>query len=232
MAYDPRSFPPFAVTVDIVLFTVSDTLEILLVERGGPPFEGAMALPGGFVAPDESVTDAAWRELAEETGLDGDLLKGVHLEQLATFGAVDRDPRMRVVSVAYVGMCSVRPELLAGTDARDAVWVDVTQLRELAFDHAEIIATGLERVRAKLEYTTLATSLAGEDFTLGDLHRIYEVVWGIELDLANFRRKVLATDGFVEPTWQKRVSPAGGAPAAVYRAGTATHLSPPLVRPQ
>lgn len=231
MTYDPHSFPPFAVTVDIVLFTVSDTLEILLVERGGPPFEGAMALPGGFVTPDESVTEAAWRELAEETGLEGDLLKGVHLEQLATFGAVDRDPRMRVVSVAHVGLCSVRPELLAGTDARDAVWVDVSDIPELAFDHDEILATGLERVRAKLEYTTLATSLAGDDFTLRDLHRIYEVVWGIELDLANFRRKVLATDGFVERTGQKRMSPAGGAPAAVYRAGTATHLSPPLVRP-
>lgn len=231
MTYDPRSFPPFAVTVDIVLFTVADALEILLVERDTSPYAGALALPGGFVKPDESIDGAAWRELGEETGLDETLLPGVHLEQLATFGAVDRDPRMRVVSVAYLGMTALRPELRAGTDARDAVWTDVEALPSLAFDHAEIVEIGLRRIRSKLEYTTLATSLAGDEFTLGDLHRIYEAVWGVDLDLANFRRKVLAIDSFVIPTGEKRVSAAGGAPAAVYRAGTATHLAPPLVRP-
>lgn len=231
MTYDPGSFPPFAVTVDIVLFTVADTLEILLVERDVAPFAGTTALPGGFVKPDESIDAAAWRELGEETGLDERLLPGVHLEQLATFGAVDRDPRMRVVSVAYLGLTPLRPELKAGTDARDAVWTELAALPSLAFDHAEIIETGLQRIRSKLEYTTLATSLAGDDFTLGDLHRIYEAVWGVNLDLANFRRKVLGIDGFVIPTGEKRISPAGGAPATVYRAGTAVHLTPPLVRP-
>ncbi|MDH3499655.1 MAG: NUDIX hydrolase [Acidimicrobiia bacterium] len=231
-SYDPAEFPPFAVTVDIVLLTVADEFSVMLVRRGVDPFAGVLALPGGFVLPDESVEDAAHRELAEETGLSASALPGVHLEQLATFGDVGRDPRMRVVSVAYLGLSRLTPLPTAGTDAADAQWLPVSTALagHLAFDHREMLEAAVERVRAKLEYTTLATTLAGEAFTLGDLHRIYEIVWNEELDLANFRRKVLATDGFVESTGAKRVSTAGGAPATVYRRGSGTLLNPPLSR--
>ena len=231
-SYDPRSYPPFAVTVDIVLLAVSHELSVLLVTRGEEPHKGAAALPGGFVRADESIDAAAHRELAEETGLSAAELPGVYLEQLATFGAVERDPRMRVVSIAYLGLSRSLPETAAATDAAAAGWKPVAQALSdgLAFDHSAIIETGVARARAKLEYTTLATNLAGDDFTLGELHHIYEVVWGESLDLANFRRKVLATPGFVEATGKRRVSASGGAPAAVYRAGGATALVPPLSR--
>ncbi len=230
--YDPGAFPPFAVTVDVVVLTVSDVFEVLLVERGADPYAGMLALPGGFVLENESLDVAARRELVEETGIDEEALPGVFFEQLATFGEPDRDPRMRVVSVTYLGIGRFRPDPTAGTDAAGARWVPVDEaLRaELAFDHGHILATAVERARAKLEYTTVATAFAGDDFTLGDLHAIYETVWGERLDLANFRRKVLATKGFVEATGERRVSAAGGAPAAVYRVGGGATLSPPLVR--
>lgn len=230
--YDPAEFPPFAVTVDIVLLTVADTLNVMLIRRGGEPFAGVPALPGGFVQADESIDEAAHRELVEETGLAPGDLPGVHLEQLGTFGAVRRDPRMRVVSVAYLGLSPSSPTPVAGSDAAAAHWVPVADALAdgLAFDHHEILEAAVERARAKLEYTTLATTFVGDEFTLGELHRVYETVWGDELDLANFRRKVLATEGFVEPTGDRRVSPLGGAPAAVYRAGRGTALVPPLGR--
>jgi 8-oxo-dGTP diphosphatase len=232
VGYDPQDFPPFAVTVDIVVLTVTDQLEVLLVKRGGEPFRGCLALPGGFVLPAESVDDAAWRELHEETGISPADLPDVHLEQLATFGAVDRDPRMRVVSVAYLALSPTRPVPTAGTDAADADWTPVTEAlgEALAFDHAEILACGVERARAKMEYTTLAATLAGPEFTLGELQHISETTWGQRLERANFRRKVLTTPGFVEPTGRRRRGSSGGAPAAVYRAGYGDLLNPPLVR--
>lgn len=232
--YDPASYPPFAVTVDIVVLTVTDVLEVLLVERGAEPQVGSLALPGGFVRADESVDDAAWRELAEETGVGAAALPGVHLEQLATFGAVDRDPRMRVVSVAHVALSPAQPAPAAGSDAAGATWLPVDDaLRTgLAFDHDDILRAGVERARAKLEYTTLATTLAGETFTMGELQHVYEATWGRPLERANFRRKVLATPGFVEPTGGRRTGRAGGAPATVYRAGGGEVLLPPLMRPE
>lgn len=231
-SYRPEDFPQFAVTVDIVLLSVADSLRVLVVERGVEPFRGRLALPGGFVQIDESVDAAARRELREETGLDINGMSGTHLEQLGTFGAVNRDPRMRVVSVAYLGLTSQELEPRHGTDAADAQWITVAAAKRsrLAFDHREILYAAVERARAKLEYTTLAATLAGPDFTLGELHRIYEVVWGTKLDLGNFRRKVLATHGFVEPTGVRRVSPSGGAPASVYRRGSGTELIPPIRR--
>lgn len=232
--YDPRDFPPFAVTVDIAVFALGDEgLTVLLVERGVEPFAGRWALPGGFVGPDESVDDAAWRELREETGIGADEIPGVHLEQLATFGAVDRDPRMRVVSVAYAALSPHRPEPTPGTDAAGASWIPVADVKakRLAFDHAEILAAALERVRSKLEYTTLATRLAGAEFTLGELQQVYEATWDTNLERANFRRKVLATPGFVKPTRKRRPSHVGGPPAAVYRAGSGETLDPPMIRP-
>ncbi len=230
--YDPRSFPPFAVTVDIVVLTVTSRLEVLVIERGRDPFAGWWALPGGFVLPDESIDAAAERELLEETGLTSRKLAGVHLEQLGTFGAVDRDPRMRVVSVAYLALSPVQAEPSGGTDAAAAYWVGVDEAAAapLAFDHHEVLDAAVGRARAKLEYTTLATTLAGPDFTLGELQHVYEAVWDQKLDRANFRRKVLATKGFVVPTGERRTGKEGGAPGAVYRAGIGRVMAPPLMR--
>ncbi len=231
-AYDPRQFHPFAVTVDIVLLVVDDELQVLLVERGSEPFRGVLALPGGFVLPDESLDAAAARELLEETGLGGAELPDVHLEQLATFGASDRDPRMRVVSVAYLALSPTRPVPTAGTDAAAARWLPVEEALagSLAFDHAAILEAGVERARSKLEYTTLGATLAGPEFTLGELQHVYEALWGHPLERANFRRKVLSTPSFVSPTGRRRQGRGGGAPAATYRAAGGHALIPPIVR--
>ena len=180
--------------------------------------------------PHESIDAAAERELLEETALTSRRLAGVHLEQLGTFGAVDRDPRMRVVSVAYLALSPVQPNPTAGTDAVAAHWVAVDEAlaAPLAFDHDDILSAAVDRARAKLEYTNLATSLAGPDFTLGELQHIYETLWGHRLDPSNFRRKVLASEGFVVPTGERRVGKAGGAPAAVYRAGIGLGVASPV----
>jgi 8-oxo-dGTP diphosphatase len=212
-----------AVTDDVVLLTIrDDRLSVLLVQRAGEPFRGAWALPGGFVELDEDVDDAAARELAEETGIDA--ARG-HLEQLRTYGAPDRDPRMRVVSVAYVGFLPDLPQPEAASDAAASRWWVVEDLEgddgpALAFDHARIVADGVERARAKLEYTSLAGSFLDEPFTMTDLRRVYEAVWGLRLDGPRFRRQVLSTVGFVDPVGGDR-----------YRCGGASVLHPALLRP-
>ena len=224
--------PPVAVTVDVVLLTIrGGRLSVLLIERGAEPFLGAWALPGGFVEPDEDLEAAAARELVEETGVES--FKG-HLEQLRTYGAPGRDPRGRVVSVAYVGLVPDLPAPAAGSDAAAARWWAVEDLGEapLAFDHATIVADGTERARSKLEYTSLAASFTEEPFTLSELRRIYEAVWGVALHAPNFRRKVLSTPGFVEPIGEKRTARDGvGRPAELYRRGAATLLHPAMLRP-
>jgi 8-oxo-dGTP diphosphatase len=229
--YDKYAHEPFAVTVDLAVLTVTEgTLEVLLVERGQEPYAGHWALPGGFVQPDESAETAARRELAEETGLSD--LSGLHLEQLRTYSEPDRDPRMRVVSVAFAALLPDPPEPHGGSDAADARWVPYGKARPLAFDHDRILADAHERVGAKLEYTCLATAFCPPEFTLGELQQVYETVWGTDLDRPNFRRKVLATPGFVEPVpGAARLTGGRGKPAALYRAGTATTLHPPLLRP-
>jgi len=222
-----RPHAPVRITVDLVIITIrADRLHVLLVERDNEPYEGALALPGGFVRPDEALADAARRELAEETALEADRM---HLEQLHTYGAPDRDPRGRVVTVAYLAIAPSLPVPVAGSDARAARWVPVEETDNLAFDHADILADGLERARSKLESTTLATAFCADTFTIGELRRVYEVVWGVPLDPRNFNRKVTSTDGFVVATGETR-SQDTGRPAALHRRGPATTLHPAILR--
>jgi 8-oxo-dGTP diphosphatase len=231
--HDPGGYPPFAVTVDLVVLTVrDDALCALVVRRGGEPFAGREALPGGFVRPREDLAAAARRELEEETGLRSG---PGHLEQLATYGDPDRDPRMRVVSVAHLIVAPDLPELRAGSDAAAAGWEPVGPLLgapdRLAFDHHRILADGVERARAKLEYTPLATAFCPPGFTINELRRVYEIVWGVELDPRNFHRKVGGTPGFLEPTGET-TNRGGGRPARLYRRGRLGSLNPPLLRPE
>ncbi|MQY02603.1 NUDIX hydrolase [Actinomadura macrotermitis] len=237
--YDPRAYDPVAVTVDVVALTIRDgALHVLLVRRGAPPYAGRWALPGGFVHAVRDAEDlpaAAVRELAEETGLsarDG-MLGRVHLEQLGTYGAPGRDPRMRVISVAYLAFAPALPDPEAGGDAADAAWTPVTAARDLAFDHARILGDGLERARGKLEYTPLATAFCAPEFTIPELRAVYETVWGEELHAGNFHRKVLSVPGFVEPTGTTadRGGRKGGPRPRLYRAGDARLLHPALLRP-
>ncbi|MEU3063682.1 NUDIX domain-containing protein [Streptomyces subrutilus] len=233
--YDPRAFEPFAVTADLAVLTVrGGQLHVLLIRRGQDPYAGAWALPGGFVLPRESAEGAARRELAEETGLPAAVVDALHLEQLRTYSEPDRDPRMRVVSVAFTALVPDMPEPAAegGGDADRARWVPAGEARQLAFDHAVILADARERVGAKLEYTCLARAFCPPEFTLGELQAVYETVWGTSLDRPNFRRKVLATPGFVEAVpGAARLTGGRGKPAALYRPGPATALHPPLLRP-
>lgn len=235
--YDTSKYPPFAVTTDIVIMTIRDgALRVLLVERKKDPFAGSWAIPGGFVGIDEDTHTAALRELAEETGVDAE---DFHLEQLATYSAPDRDPRMRVVSVAHLAFAPNLPDATAGSDAAATRWWSVDDLLmdpdapTLAFDHEEILRDALERVRAKLEYTTLAARFVAEPFTIAELRAVYDAVWGVMPERANFTRKVLATDGFVVPDGATgKASPSGGPRPTLYRRGEATALQPALLRPR
>lgn len=231
-AYDPRAWPPVAVAVDLVVLTIrEDRLAVLLVRRGEPPFQGQPALPGGFVRADEGLHRAAARELAEETGLAA---ATVHLEQLASYGDPARDPRMRVVTVAYIALAPALPGPRPGTDAAEASWADADSILggrpgQLAFDHQRILGDGVERARSKLEYTPLAAAFCPPEFTIAQLRRVYEIVWGAALDPRNFHRKATSTPGFLAPAGQSRVGERGR-PAQLYRKGPAAILYPPLLR--
>lgn len=230
MAYT-SDYPPFAVAVDIVVLTIRDgRLCALAVRRGDATECGRIALPGGFVRLDEDLRDAAVRELREQTAVDVD---GVHLEQLASYGAPDRDPRMRTVSVAWLAVAPDLPDPAAGTDTAEARWMAVEDLLggtdSLAFDHEQILRDGIERAQSKLEYTTIGTAFCGEEFTVAELRRVYEVVWGRRLDPGNFHRKVTGADGFVVETGDQELR-GSRRPARLYRRGPAVLLHPPLTR--
>lgn len=199
------------VAVDIVIFTIAEgALKVLLVKRGVPPFEGQFALPGGFVRPDESLEEAAIRELYEETGV-----RNVFLEQLFTFGDPTRDPRGHVVTVSYFALiASDKLSLLAGADAADAQWFPVQKIPMLAFDHRQIFDCAMERLRNKLEYTTVGFQLLPQKFTLTELQSVYEAILQRRLDKRNFRRK-LSLLGIVKPLKEWRHT--GRKPALLFR---------------
>lgn len=186
--YDITKFERPSVTVDVILFTIKENdLKILLVKRKVWPFENYWALPGGFVKIDESLEDAAKRELMEETGV-----KEIYLEQLYTFGDVQRDPRTRVITVAYFALInSDNIKLKATTDVSDAKWFSVHDIPKLAFDHKKILDYGIKRLKWKLEYTTIAFSLLPKELTLTELQNVYEIIFNKIFDKRNFRKKIL-----------------------------------------
>jgi 8-oxo-dGTP diphosphatase len=192
--------PHPAVTTDIVLFTLrAEKLQLLLIRRRNPPFQGGWALPGGFLDMDEDLTDCAKRELEEETGI-----KNVYLEQLYTFGKPNRDPRERVISVAhYALIASDRITLKPASDATEAAWFAFDELPELAFDHREIVEKAHERLVAKLDYSTIAFQFMPKQFTLSELQNVYETIRAESLDKRNFRKWILARN-LVEATGLER----------------------------
>jgi 8-oxo-dGTP diphosphatase len=227
--YRPGAFPRPSVTVDLVVFTVIDKLlHVLLVRRNEHPFKGRWALPGGFVRVNDDRKDqgedldaAAHRELLEETGLSHTATASIFLEQVKAFGKPGRDPRMRVISVAYYAL--VRPTLVpmikAGGDVSHAKWIEVSELAssDLAFDHDEIVAAALARMRADLDRTSIAYELVPETFTIQELRSVHEAIGGSALDPGNFRKKFLRAieDGVIEAARGKRAT--ASKPASVYR---------------
>jgi len=228
----PARVSSCAVAVDVALMTIRDgRLVILLVEPEPTQLSGWWALPGRRVRDDESLDDTAHRALSELAGIRA---PDAHLEQLRTYGDPSRDPGGRVVSVAYLALTPTTEEPPVERRAR---LFDVTELSSpdgpwLAYDHDRIVPDALERARSKLEYTSLATAFVEEPFTLGELRRVYEAVWGVELDAANFRRKVVSTRDFVVPVeGVAKPGPGGGRPAQLYRRGAADRLHPAMLRP-
>lgn len=232
--YDPSQFPAFAVTVDMVILTMSKgTLHVLLVRRGEAPFQGMWAIPGGFKRPAETLDEAAKRELREETGVDAASL----MAQFGAYGDPERDPRMNVVTVAYLAVLRDVGAVVAGSDAADASLVPVSEVLneklDLAFDHLRIVRDAIERVRVELEVSGIATAFVGTTFTLAELRAVYEAIWGVQLDAANFRRSVAVENGWVIPTGRRaRPSSAGGRPAELFRAGRAWSHGGPIHRVQ
>lgn len=232
--YNPSRFPAFAVTVDVVILTMANgRLHMLLVRRGVAPFEGMWAIPGGFKRPTETLDEAAKRELADETSVDSASL----LTQFGAYGDPRRDPRMNVVTVAYLAVLREVGGIVAGTDAAAAALIPVADVLngkiELAFDHARIVRDAVERVRVDLGRTGIATAFVGPTFTVAELRAVYEDVWGVHLDGANFRRRVVMENGWVVPTG-RRAQPGstGGKPAELFRAGRRWRHGGPIGYPR
>jgi len=245
--YDPAQFPPFAVTVDVVLFAVvDDELHLALIERGNEPFLGMWALPGGFKRTDETLEEAAVRELVEEAGV-----RSPHLAQFGAYGDPGRDPRMDVVTVGFAAAVPEPVLLTAGTDARRARWAAVADVidgrLDLAFDHARIVTDARARLADDLERTDAVLSLVGREFTVSHLRRAYEAVWrldlppreraGFALDRRNFRRQLEAPPGpFLTETGRSTSdipdSSMPGRPAAFHRATRAWREASPVRRPR
>jgi 8-oxo-dGTP diphosphatase len=232
LGYDPSKFPAFAVTVDVVILTMAEgVLHVLLVRRGQEPFKGMWAVPGGFKRPEETLNEAARRELSEETGVDVPSL----LTQFGAYGDPGRDPRMNVVTVAYLAVLRDVGAIVAGTDAAEAALVSASDILEerieLGFDHLRIVRDAVERVRVELEVSGIATAFVGTTFTMSELRAVYEAIWGMQLDAANFRRSLVGEDGWVIPTGRTaRPGPGGGRPAELYRAGRAWKRGVPIQR--
>jgi len=206
-------YPHPAVTTDIVIFTIrQDELKILLIKRALPPHRNQWALPGGFIKLEESLEEGAKRELQEETGVTG-----VYLEQLYTFGRPDRDPRERVITVAYLALIPANePEIKAATDAEDVSWFGLKELPDLAFDHKRILKMAHERLVAKLDYSTIAFQLMPTQFTLSKLQHVYEVILREQIDKRNFRKRILSLN-VIKETGKERKAGAHR-PAKLYRA--------------
>jgi len=206
-------YPHPALTTDVVIFTIRDKqLKLLLIMRGGEPFKGRWALPGGFVKMDEDLEAGARRELAEETGVED-----VYLEQLFTFGAVNRDPRERVITVAYYALIpSHQLVLKAASDAEAVGWFSMDELPDLAFDHQEIVAMAHQRLVAKLDYSTIALQFMPKTFSLAELQEVFEIILREQMDRRNFRKWILALEQ-IEETGEERREGAHR-PAKLYRA--------------
>lgn len=186
---DIRKYQHAVIATDIVLFAIrNDRLHVLLIAMKKAPFEGMWASPGGLVGPNESLEDAAHRHLAEKT-----MVQNVYLEQLATFGHVNRDPFGRVVSVAYMAIiASDRLHLATTSEYGDVRWYPTDALPKLAYDHKEIITAAVERIRAKLGYTNIVYGAMPRYFTLTELQRVYEIILRRTIDKRNFRKKILS----------------------------------------
>jgi len=237
--YKPKEYPSNAYTADIVILTIKDgKLCVLLVKRGGWPYKDCYALPGGFVDQDETSEMAAARELKEETNVE---FEAHNLEQLKTYSTPGRDPRMRVISTAYLVFAptGLIGTPVAGDDAVEAHFFAIEDIAgfnsnndgiRLAFDHSTILADALERAASKLEDLPVATAFLDGTFTIPELRRVYEAVWGFPLHASNFRRKVLNTEGFVEPVGEVGKNDASGRVAELYKAGDVRILHPAILR--
>jgi 8-oxo-dGTP diphosphatase len=223
--------PQCAVAVDLAILTVrGQSLCVLVIERATPPDLGRLALPGGLLRDSETLDEAADRKLAQETGLD---TAGLHIHQLHTYSTPDRDPRGRIVSVLYVALMPDLPLPVAGGGAATATWMPANEVladpSTLAFDHYQMLNDAIEHARESLSHTTLAASFCPPTFTIAQLRGVYETVWNTDLDPANFHRKVTRAEAFLIPTGDKAAAD-GGRPAALFRAGPATRLRPPIQR--
>ncbi|MEM7511794.1 MAG: NUDIX domain-containing protein [Bacteroidota bacterium] len=202
---------PIRLTVDAVVFGYdAGKISVLLVKRKYEPFQDAWALPGGFVSEDENLEEAVTRELLEETGVSIN-----YLEQLYTFGKLGRDPRGRVVSVAYFGL--VKPaafRIKAATDAKETSWFDIQKLPRLAFDHDKILKIAIERLRGKIIYEPIGFELLDKKFPFSDLEKLYTTLLGREIDRRNFRKKILSLKVLDE--LDEKVSQGPGRPASLF----------------